>query len=82
MKYLLPLLVLLTGCCDDDKKALSITNTNNPEYQVHYLFEKDGCKIYGFYDAGYPHYFNSCGGTMSTRIIHQGKTTTHVEENI
>lgn len=33
---------------------------NNESYQVEYLFEHDGCKVYRFYDRGNYVYFTNC----------------------
>jgi D-alanine-D-alanine ligase-like ATP-grasp enzyme len=35
-------------------------------FEVEYLFEKDGIKVYRFYDNGRTHYFTTGGITMST----------------
>ena len=47
-------------------------------FEVEYLFEKDGIKVYRFWDSGHYHYFTSKGETISTQTI--GKTT--YSENI
>ena len=43
-----------------------------------YLFEKDGIKVYRFYDGMEHHYFTSKGETITT----QGSSKNHREENI
>jgi Domain of unknown function (DUF4884) len=35
---------------------------NNKDYQVSFLFEHDGCKVYRFADRGEFIYFTSCNG--------------------
>jgi Domain of unknown function (DUF4884) len=40
---------------------------NNKDYQVDFLFEHDGCKVYRFLDMGYYIYFTSCNGE-TTRL--------------
>lgn len=53
--------------------------SNNQTYEVDYLFEHDGCKVYRFYDRGNYVYFTNCQGTVTsiekdsteTRIINQ-----------
>lgn len=35
---------------------------NNKTYDVEYLFEHDGCKVYRFYDRGNCVYFTNCRG--------------------
>lgn len=38
---------------------------NNQTYQVDYLFEHDGCKVYRFYDRGNYVYFTNCQGDVT-----------------
>jgi hypothetical protein len=52
--------------------------TENPNFKVDFLFEKDGCKVYRFLDGNY-HYFTNCTETSST--VSCGKNC-HREENI
>lgn len=66
--------VSLSSCMGD---GIESTQTNNDEYKVTYLFEKDGIKVYRFYDGDY-HYFTSKGETITT----QGTSKSHHEENI
>jgi hypothetical protein len=40
---------------------------NNKDYEVAFLFEHDGCKVYRFEDGGQLIYFTSCNGE-TTRI--------------
>ena len=35
---------------------------NNKTYEVDYLFDHDGCKVYRFYDRGNYVYFTNCTG--------------------
>jgi len=52
---------------------------NNKTYEVDYLFEHDGCKVYRFYDKGNYVYFTNCEGTVTsiekdsveTRVMNQ-----------
>ena len=48
-------------------------------FAVEYLFEKDGVKVYRFYDNGYAHYFTTQGETISVHRVN--KNTIH-KENI
>ena len=48
-------------------------------FEVEYLFEKDGVKVYRFYDNGYTHYFTTQGETISVHRVN--KNTIH-KENI
>ena len=38
----------------------------NQSYQVDYLFEHDGCKVYRFYDRGQYVYFTNCQGEVTS----------------
>lgn len=66
--------VLLTSCY---KEPQSITK-EGIDFEVEYLFEKDGIKVYRFYDGGRRHYFTSRGETMST----QKSGNSNYQENI
>ena len=52
--------ITLTSCMGD---GIEKEKTNNPEYDVTFLFEKDGIKVYRFFD-GHFHYFTSTGETI------------------
>ena len=52
------------------KRAQSTTR-EGIEFDVEFLFEKDGVRVYRFYDNRY-HYFTTNGETMST--YRSGKT--------
>ena len=77
MKKILGLLlagVLLTGCYKDPQSSTTVGNG----FQVEFLFEKDGIKVYRFFDGGHYHYFTTTGETINTQ--HSGKTK--YDENI
>jgi len=77
MKKILGLLlagVLLTGCYKDPQSS----TTEGNGFQVEFLFEKDGIKMYRFFDGGKHHYFTTTGETISPQ--HSGKTK--YDENI
>lgn len=65
--------VLLTGCYKDSQSS----TTEGKGFNVEFLFEKDGVKVYRFHDGRY-HYFTTSGETMTTQ--HSGKTD--YDENI
>ena len=56
---------------------------NNKTYEVEYLFEHDGCKVYRFADYGDFIYFTNCNGEVSkakndstgSRVINVVRTT-------
>jgi hypothetical protein len=72
---ILGIIVTLSSCMGD---GIERTKTNNDEYQVTYLFEKDGIKVYRFSDGLREHYFTTGGQTITT----QQSDKTHYEENI
>jgi hypothetical protein len=77
MKKILGLLlagVLLTGCYKDPQSS----TTEGNGFQVEFLFEKDGIKMYRFFDGGKHHYFTTTGETINAQ--HYGKTK--YDENI
>lgn len=39
---------------------------NNKTYEVHYLFEHDGCRVYRFDDLGNHVYFTNCHGDVTS----------------
>ena len=75
-KTILTLVIIigLSSCYKEPQTAERIGNG----FKVEFLFEKDGIKVYRFFDGGDCHYFTSKGETMSTQ--HQGKTSR--QENI
>ena len=76
-KLLLLLLISITfvSCLGD---GIEKSKTNNNDYDVTYLFEKDGIKVYRFSDGLHFHYFTSQGETITTQ--QSGKTD--YQENI
>jgi hypothetical protein len=78
MKKLILLLTVILFFTSCRKDGIESQSTNNDEFQVTYLFEKDGIKVYRFYDGMEHHYFTSKGETITT----QGSSKNHHEENI
>jgi hypothetical protein len=68
------MMLLVTSCY----KAPQSTETIGNGFQVEFLFEKDGIKVYRFSDGGHSHYFTSTGETISLQS--NGKSTR--DENI
>ena len=76
MKNFLPIIVFINavGCVAPRQLPLQTRESeNNETYDVDYLFEHDGCKVYRFYDRGNYVYFTNCTGeaivkTDSTEI--------------
>lgn len=77
-KLLLIALVAILSSCQ--KEAQTTEKAGN--YEVQFLFEVDGCKIYRFYD-GRTVYFSDCRGkideqhttrTKNTHTVHKSET--------
>ena len=66
--------LVFVGCYKGPQPSESVGNG----FRVEFLFEKDGVKMYRFYDGGRSHYFTSRGETISGQS--DGKTTR--DENI
>lgn len=64
MKRILPALVLFLGSgCATGVPLQTKESENNKTYDVDYLFEHEGCKVYRFYDRGNYVYFTNCNGS-------------------
>ncbi len=61
---------LLAGCTisKPTKPIYTRPAENNKGYEVTYLFEHDGCKVYKFMDMGNWVYFTSCQGETSVKV--------------
>ena len=57
---------LVLNSCYTGKPIQKGPAANNSTYEVEYLFEHDGCKVYRFYDQGNFVYFTNCEGTVSS----------------
>lgn len=68
---------IIFGACTNEPISKEHTGKDDA-IEVEYLFEKDGVKVYRFYDAGHLHYFTTKGETISTQAV--GKQT--YSENI
>lgn len=58
------LLCFLLASCFTRPVARQVAH-NNAGYQIDYLFEHDGCKVYRFYDIGQYVYFTNCSGYVA-----------------
>lgn len=70
---------LILGCA---KKAIPATGVNVPsgsKFNVEFLFEVDGVKIYRFFDAGHHRYFSTGSGNFQAQIqsSQNGKTVSY-----
>jgi len=80
-KIILAIPLLLTGCYE---KVPALETKQHGAFQVEFLFEKDGCKMYRFLDGGRYVYWCNCEGKINADYETQsGKNrTTHNEETI
>ena len=65
IKFLFLFVVVLNlhACAVKYPQAISTSKpANNTDYEVSFLFEYDGCKVYRFLDHGYTVYFTNCTG--------------------
>jgi len=67
--------LLMTSCLNEAQSK----SHEGIEFEVEFLFEKDGVKMYRFYDNGRYHYYTDRGETMTSQS--EGKYGTY-EENI
>ncbi|MCF8360634.1 MAG: DUF4884 domain-containing protein [Prolixibacteraceae bacterium] len=83
MKKIFSIIVLfmLFAACSSRRPLFSDRPGNNKTYEVEYLFEYDGCKVYRFFDRGNYVYFTNCKGdvigfandSINTRIVNHVK---------
>ena len=52
--------------CTIQRPITEAPPANNKTYEVSYLFEHDGCKVYRFYDQGHWVYFTNCKGEVTS----------------
>ncbi len=64
-KLLLFASVLWLASCQGEAESVS----KKVDYQVEFLFEQDGCKVYRFFD-GRTVYFSDCSGKTSYQTKH------------
>ncbi len=60
--------------CRIQKPLMKVTSDNNKTYDVDYLFEHDGCKVYRFEDMGNYVYFTNCKGEVTSLERDSAKT--------
>jgi hypothetical protein len=75
-KLLIVLSLALTGCLNEPMSTEQAGKDD--KFQIEFLFEKDGLKMYRFYDGGNYHYFTTSGQT----ITEQQSGKTYYEERI
>ena len=74
MKNLLILGIILLGLVGCTNEPMSKERIGKDDgFEVEYLFEKDGVKVYRFWDVGHYHYFTTGGETMTQQ--QEGKSS-------
>ncbi len=71
--------IFLFSC---EKEQQAVEQTSNAAVNVDLLFEKDGCKVYRFYDNGYAIYFTDCRGRVEykyTTSTGKSSQTHHIQ---
>ena len=64
MKVFIILILILISCTGKSKES-----TKEGEFELDFLFEKNGCKIYRFYDVGRYIYWSNCAGNMQYNFM-------------
>lgn len=71
---------LLSGCTHTGQgECVQLTKTHDESFNVQFLFEADGVKVYRFVDNGRYIYFTNTNGVCrytDEQVICNGKTTT------
>ena len=57
---------LMLHSCIIQRPITEAPPANNKTYEVSYLFEHDGCKVYRFLDQGNYVYFTNCKGEVTS----------------
>jgi len=75
MKYLI-ILLLFCSCLNKAQEK-----TISGDFELQFLFEKNGCKMYRFNDGGDWIYWSDCEGrTQNDDYIQQGETQIHYHQ--
>lgn len=74
---LICMLLLSLSSCFTERPVAKQVPQNNDTYNVDYLFEHDGCKVYRFYDRGNYVYFTNCTGDVVA--ISNDSTATRIQ---
>ena len=55
------LVIFMSSCANDAKESFQ-----DGDFEIEFLFEKDGCKVYRFYDGGRYVYWSNCSGRIQS----------------
>lgn len=67
---------LLLTSCFSGTPLIKGRSDNNKTFEIDYLFEHDGCKVYRFYDMGNYIYFTNNSGNITAIKNDSTKTRT------
>lgn len=71
--------LFVLSSCHSGRPLVNAPAQNNHTYNVQYLFEHEGCKVYRFYDQGNFVYFTNCNGDITAikndSTLHRVQTT-------
>jgi len=74
------LLFINLSSCYIQEPISKMPSSNNKTYEVEYLFEHDGCKVYRFRDYNHYVYFTNCKSDVTS--IENDSTQTRVVNSI
>jgi hypothetical protein len=73
--------ILSFSSCYTGRPLTQAPSQNNRTYEVSYLFEHDGCKVYRFYDMGNYVYFSNCKGNVTAISSDSARSRVHTIVN-
>lgn len=59
---------MIFGACTNEPLSKEKVGKDDG-FEVEYLFEKDGVKVYRFWDSGHYHYFTTGGETITEQSV-------------
>lgn len=71
--------LLIIGCYNEPQSVERIGK--DYKFQVEFLFEKDGVKVYRFEDGGRQHYFTTKGDTMTEQSTGESTYEERIKSN-
>jgi len=77
---LLSIAILFISCKKESESKVYLGK--NKDFEIEFLFEINGIKMYRFRDNGRTHYFTNKGETINTQNYSNGKHHYTHEENI
>lgn len=58
-------IIIVFASCIGQQPVTTNLSRNNKDYEVDYLFEHEGCKVYRFRDYDRYVYFTNCNGNVT-----------------